>query len=220
MVEWYEAYADYRDTAERCEQLVAAVAAEAGYAGDLDFSPPWRRVTLRDALLEHAGIDVLAHRDRDALAAAIRDAELDVPLDRTWSQLVDDLLSKYAEPRFEQPTFVLDYPVEMSPLAKRHRDDPTLVERFEAFCRGMEIANAFSELNDPDEQRARFADQREQAAAGDTEAQPFDEAFLRALEHGMPPTGGCGIGVDRLVMVLTGARSIRDVVLFPALREP
>jgi lysyl-tRNA synthetase class 2 len=132
---------------------------------------------------------------------------------------VDELLSKHVEPTLMQPTFLLDYPVALSPFAKRHRSDPRLVERFEAFVGGMEFANAFTELNDPDEQRRRFDEQRRLAGAGDLEAQPYDEAFLTALEHGMPPTGGIGIGIDRLVMALTGRRSIREVVLFPAMRE-
>ena len=136
----------------------------------------------------------------------------------TWGRLVDHLLSKYVEPKLVQPTFLLDYPVELSPFAKRHRSEEGLVERWEAFCGGFEISNAFSELNDPDDQRRRFEQQAEELRRGDEEAQPFDEAFLEALEYGMPPTGGVGLGIDRLVMVLAGARSLREVVLFPAMR--
>jgi lysyl-tRNA synthetase class 2 len=219
MLEFYEAYADYRHMASRCEQLVAYVADEVGYQGPYDFSPPWRRETLAGAILDRTGIDIIAARDRDALAAAMRAHDLAVPADDTWPQLVDELLSKHVEPTLTEPTFLLDYPVELSPLAKRHRSEPGLVERFEAYVGGMEIANAFSELNDPDEQRRRFEDQRALARAGDEEAQPFDEAFVQALEQGMPPTGGIGIGIDRLVMVLTGTKSIREVVLFPAMRD-
>ncbi|HTX47635.1 MAG TPA: lysine--tRNA ligase [Solirubrobacteraceae bacterium] len=219
MLEWYEAYADYNDVAERCEKLVAYVASEVGYDGEISFAPPWRRETLAGAIAERTGIDVLAHRDRDALAEAMRARGHEVPPDDTWPQLVDELLSKHVEPTLIQPTFLLDYPVELSPLAKRHRSEPGLVERFEAYAAGMEIANAFSELNDPDDQRRRFEEQTRFAAAGDEEAQPYDEAFVQALEQGMPPTGGIGIGIDRLVMLLTGMRSIREVVLFPAMRD-
>ena len=219
MLEFYEAYADYLDMASRCEQLVAYVAEEIGYEGPHDFSPPWHRETLAGAILERTGIDILAARERDALAEAMRSRGYAVPEEDTWPQLVDELLSKHVEPTLTRPTFLLDYPVELSPLAKRHRSEPGLVERFEAFVGGMEIANAFSELNDPDEQRRSFEEQRALASAGDEEAQPYDEAFIQALEHGMPPTGGIGIGIDRLVMVLTGRRSIREVVLFPAMRD-
>jgi lysyl-tRNA synthetase, class II len=219
MLEFYEAYADYLDIALRCEQLVSYAAVEAGYSGEIDLSPPWRRETLVGAIRDRTGIDVLEFPDRDALAAAMTARGLAVPEGDTWPQLVDELLSKHVEPTLIEPTFLMDYPVELSPFAKRHRADPRLVERFEAYIGGLEIANAFTELNDPDEQRRRFIEQRELAGAGDEETQPFDEGFLEALEQGMPPTGGIGIGIDRLVMVLTGRRSIREVVLFPAMRD-
>jgi lysyl-tRNA synthetase, class II len=221
MVEWYEAYADYTDEMRRVEEMVDAMAKACGYRGDIDLSPPWPRVTLRDAILEKTGIDILANRDRDALVAAIAASDrTDLePEDRTWPQLVDDLLSKHVEPDIREPRFIIDYPVELSPFAKAHRSEPGLVERFEAFVDRMEFANAFTELNDPDDQRARFEAQLRYAAEGDEETQPMDEAFLSALEHGMPPTGGVGVGIDRLVMLMTGKRSIREVVLFPAMRD-
>ena len=219
MLEWYEAYADYNDIAARCERLVADVASDIGYDGEIDFTPPWRRETLAGAIRDRTGIDVLAHRDREALDAAMRAHGMHPAEDDGWPQLVDELLSKHVEPTLTQPTFLMDFPVELSPLAKRHRSEDGLVERFEAYVGGFEIANAFTELNDPDDQRQRFEQQRALAAAGDEEAQPYDETFIQALEHGMPPTGGIGIGIDRLVMVLTGLRSIREVVLFPAMRD-
>ncbi|MEZ0292265.1 MAG: lysine--tRNA ligase [Solirubrobacteraceae bacterium] len=219
VLEWYEAYADYDDVARRCEALVASVAEAVGYEGELDFSTPWRRETLAGAIDARAGVDILANRDLESLRAAMRARGHEVPENETtWGQLVDHLLSKYVEPELIQPTFLTDYPVEISPLAKRHRSEPGLTERWEAFAAGMEFANAFTELNDPDDQRARFEDQRNNAAEGDEEAHPVDEAYLAALEQGMPPTGGIGIGIDRLVMLLTGQRSIREVVLFPAMR--
>jgi lysyl-tRNA synthetase class 2 len=209
MLEFYEAYADYLIIADRFERLMAAV----GVAG------PWRRETLVGAIRDRTGIDVLSLHEREALAVEMRARGIDAPAGDTWPQLVDELLSKHVEPTLVEPTILLDYPVEMSPFAKTHRSDPRLVERFEAYIGGIEIANAFTELNDPDEQRRRFEAQRALAGAGDEEAQPFDEAFLQALEQGMPPTGGLGLGIDRLVMVLTGTRSIREVVLFPAMRD-
>ena len=219
MLEWYEAYADYEDIAARCERLVGYVAEQVGYGGPLDFTPPWRRETLADAILARTGIDIREARERDALAAELQAHGIAVPEGDAWPQLVDELLSKHVEPTLIEPTFILDYPVELSPFAKRHRFEEGLVERFEAFAGGIELANAFSELNDPDEQRRRFEQQRELAGAGDEEAQPYDEAFIQALEYGMPPTGGIGIGIDRLVMLMTGRRSIREVVLFPAMRD-
>jgi lysyl-tRNA synthetase, class II len=203
MLEWYEAYADYGDIAARLEELIYYVAGEVGYDGPIDFSPPWRRVTLRDAIRDKTGLDI---------------ATDDLPGEGTWAKRVDDTLSKQVEPDLHDPTFVLDYPKELSPFAKDHRSEPGLVERFECYAGGMEFANAFTELNDPDEQRARFEQQRVDEAAGDEETQPYDEDFVRALEHGMPPTGGIGIGIDRLVMLMSGRRSIREVVLFPAMR--
>ena len=220
VVEWYEAYADYKDVMRRVEELLPRVAMAAGYVGEIDFTPPYRRVTLRDAIHEATGIDVLELRDRDALASAIAASGSEIPTEGlTWPELVDDLFSKVVEPTLVAPTFVIDYPKEISPLAKDHRSEPGLVERFEAFAGGMEIANAFSELNDPDEQRARFEAQRRFAEEGHDEAMPLDEAYLQALEHGLPPAGGIGIGIDRLVMLLTGKRTIREVVLFPAMRD-
>ncbi len=218
MLEWYEAYADYGVVAQALEQLVASVAAEVGYEGELDLTPPWRRVTLRDAIRQHTGVDVLAHRERDALVEAALAEGIEVDPSETWAKLVDGLLSKHVEPKLIQPTFVVDYPVELSPFAKAHRSEPGLVERFECFAQGIEFANAFSELNDPDEQRRRFAAQAEELRRGDADAQPHDEDFLRALEQGMPPTAGVGLGIDRLVMLLTGAPSLREVLLFPAMR--
>src|SRR5436305_2665236 len=222
MLEWYEACADYESTAGRVETMVAEVAERvlgttvvARDGVSLDFAPPWNRVSFRKAIREHSGIDIAEHPTREALAAAIG-TEPDP--DEGWGKLVDGLLSKHVEPQLIQPTFVLDYPVELSPFAKSHRSEDGLVERFEAFAGGMEIANGFTELNDPDEQRRRFEQQAEELARGDEEAQPYDEDFVVALEQGMPPTGGVGIGIDRLVMLLTGAKSVREVVLFPAMR--
>ena len=218
-IEYYEAYADYLDVALRFEELMAFVADQVGYDGPIDFRSPWRRETLTDAISTRTGIDIRQHTDRESLAKAMSDKGLVAPETDSWPQLVDELVSKHVEPTLQQPTLLLDYPVELSPLAKRHREKPGLVERFEAFIGGMEVANAFTELNDPDDQRARFEEQRRLAASGDEEAQPYDEAFVQALEYGMPPTGGIGIGIDRLVMTLTGTNSIREVVLFPAMRD-
>jgi len=223
MLEWYEAYADYEDIAAELESLVSEVGEQVNGTTtverdgeQIDLAPPWRRVTLRDAIREETGIDILEHRERDALAEAMGG---DVDPKAGWGKLVDDLLSKSVEPKLIAPTFVTDYPVELSPFAKRHRTEEGLVERWEAFVGGMEISNAFTELNDPDDQRRRFEQQAAEIDRGDDEAAPYDESYVQALEQGMPPTGGCGLGIDRLVMVLTGAKSLREVILFPAMRS-
>jgi lysyl-tRNA synthetase, class II len=222
MLEWYEAYADYDVVASELEDLVSSVAKEVlgtttieREGETIELAPPWRRVTLRDAIKERTGIDVLEHPSRERLAEAMGSKP---DPEEGWGKLVDGLLSKEVEPTLIQPTFVTDYPVELSPFAKRHRSEDGLVERWEAFLGGIEIANAFTELNDPDEQRRRFEAQGEETARGDEETQPYDEAFVEALEQGMPPTGGAGLGIDRLVMILTGAKTLREVVLFPAMR--
>jgi lysyl-tRNA synthetase class 2 len=223
MLEWYEAYADYEKTAHDLEHLVSEVAervlgttmVERGGV-EIDLAPPWKRVSLRDAVRERTGIDISEHPTREALAEAMG-GEPDPS--EGWGKLVDGLLAKSVEPELIQPTFIVDYPVELSPFAKAHRSEAGLVERWEAFIGGIEIANSFSELNDPDEQRRRFEQQAAELQRGDEEAQPYDEAFVEALEHGMPPTGGVGLGIDRLAMMLTGARSLREIVLFPAMRS-
>jgi len=224
MLECYQAYADYNDMMELAEQMIYAIAQELGLERlsyqehTIDLTPPWRRLTLREALLEHTGLDIEALPTHEALWEAVQRKGLFVDEQPTWGKLVDELVSEYVEPRLIQPTFLLDYPREISPLAKAKPTAPHLVERFEPFIGGLELGNAFSELNDPLDQRERFKQQEEQRRRGDEEAHPLDEDFLLALEYGMPPTGGLGIGVDRLVMLFTDARSIRDVILFPALR--
>ncbi len=222
MVEFYEAYADYEVASARLEELVRAAAAAVEYAGELEFAGPWRRVGFVESIARATGIDLKATAREDAaLAGAIRERGVEVDTEgASWAQMADALLSKFVEPTLIQPTFVLDYPVELSPFARAHRSEPGLVERWEAFAGGMEIANAFSELTDPDIQRERFEAQVRLAGQDGGEAsQPYDELFVQALEQGMPPAGGVGLGIDRLVMLLTGRDSIREVVLFPALKS-
>lgn len=226
MMEVYWAYADYRDMMTLTEEMIAAIARDClgGTTVEidgrpLDLAPPWRRATVRDAILEGTGIDIEACPDLASLEAAVAAAGHEVAKQPTWPRLVDELLGDFVEPRIWEPTFLMDHPVALSPLAKRKPEDPRYAERFEPLVAGFELGNAFSELNDPLEQRARFEDMAAQRAAGDDEAHPLDEDFLEALLYGMPPTGGLGIGVDRLVMVLTGRMNIRDVVLFPQLRH-
>ena len=228
MMECYQAYADYRDMMALVEEMIEAVATEVCggtrvvYQGrEIDLSRGWPRIALGESIASATGIDVLAHADLADLQAAVRAAGVEAADAPTWAHLVDDLFSRHVEPDLVQPTLVTDYPAELSPLAKRSVADPRLAERFEPFIAGMEIGNAFSELNDPDDQRERMEQQVRARAAGDDEAQPLDEDYLVALEHGLPPTGGLGIGVDRLVMVLADAANLREVILFPHLRpEP
>lgn len=225
MLEFYVAYADYQDLIVLTEELLSSVARQIlgttviDYQGaTIDLTPPWRRWSYRQALCEVNGLDpsVLQRRD-EALAAAKR---LKVPVDpqAPLFKIVNDIFEETVEPNLRQPTFITDYPIEISPLARRKDADPSLTDRFELYIAGREIANAFSELNDPLDQRERFEQQAAQRNAGDEEAHLVDEDFLRALEFGMPPTAGEGIGIDRLIMLLTDQASIRDVVLFPQLR--
>jgi len=225
MMECYQAYADYYDMMHLVEEMLAFIARQVlgttqiRYQGhDVDLTPPWRRLTIRQALLDATGVDIEVDRTLEALWGRVCELNLAVEPQPTWGKLVDELLSTFVEPNLIQPTFIMDYPVEISPLAKKKPDAPHLVERFEPFAGGLELGNAFTELNDPLDQRERFLAQAKQRAAGDEEAQPLDEDFIQAMMYGMPPTGGLGIGVDRLVMLLTDQTSIREVILFPQLR--
>ena len=216
MLEWYEAYADYTDTMARIEELVEAVARETTggtqvtFRGhEIDLKAPWARVKFVDALEERG----LWTRDEAELRALLDERGVDTKQDKSWAQLVDHAHSHFVEPELIQPTILYDYPVELSPFARATDDDPSIVERFEYFVGGMELGNAFSELNDPDEQAARFAQQ-----AAEVGGEPGDPDYVEALAYGMPPTGGLGLGIDRLAMVLTGREAIRDAILFPALR--
>ncbi|HEU4449416.1 MAG TPA: lysine--tRNA ligase [Gaiellaceae bacterium] len=217
MLEWYEAFADYRDTMVRVEELVAGVAQDVlgtttvSFRGhEVDLAPPWQRLTLV-AALEELG---LWTRDEADLRRRLEERGVDTAADRSWAQLVDHALSHFVEPELIRPTILHDYPVEVSPFARRTVDDPTLTERFEYFAAGMELGNAYSELIDPDEQKGRL-----EAQAAETGGTPGDPDFVEALSYAMPPTGGLGLGLDRLVMLMTGRETIRDVILFPALRE-
>ena len=226
MLEFYEAYADCEDVMGRTERLVAAAALAVNgttvvevKGREVDLAPPWPRLDLGAAIEAKTGVNPLAlGRDADELAGILRGKGLDTSKDRTWAQLVDHMLSHFVEPDLIAPTFLVDYPVELSPLSRRKPGADGIVERFEAFCGGMEISNGFSELNDPDDQRARFEEQAAAGRAGDEEAHPVDEDYVTALEYGLPPTGGVGLGIDRLAMLLTGQETVREVVLFPAMR--
>ncbi len=224
-MECYWAYADYNDMMSLTERMVTQIAKEVlgstriiYQEQEIELSPPWRRMTLREAILSESGIDIEKFATLAELRAEIHKKKLKIELQPTWGKQIDELLKVFVEPKLIQPTFIIDYPVELSPLAKKKPSNPRLVERFEPFIGGMEFGNAFSELNDPLDQRERFMAQEALHRAGDEETQPLDEDFLTALEYGMPPTGGLGIGIDRLTMILTDAPSIREVILFPALR--
>ena len=224
-MESYEAYADYNDIMALVETMVEGLASALlgtttlQYGGAaIDVKAPWRRLDLRTAILEHAGIDIDVHRDAPSLAGRMREAGVTVTQEDSWGRLVDKLLGDRVEPHLVQPTFLIDYPVEMTPLAKRHPDKDGYVERFEGFAAGMEVCNAFTELNDPMEQRRRFAEQEAlRRLHGGEDFDRLDEDFLAAVEYGMPPTGGLGVGIDRLAMLFSGQGTVREVVLFPHL---
>lgn len=225
-VEVYQAYADYIDMMDLTEQLISFVceqicgSTQISYQGvDVDLTPPWRRATMHELVQEATGLDFASFADVKVAVAAMRDAGLDIPAEvESIGRLLNEAFEQAVEGTLIQPTFVLDYPIEISPLARKHRSKPDLVERFELFIVGRETANAFSELTDPLDQRQRLELQQARKLAGDLEAQGVDEDFLQALEVGMPPTGGLGIGIDRLAMLLTDSPSIRDVIAFPLLR--
>jgi lysyl-tRNA synthetase, class II len=225
-LEFYEAYADYDDVMRRTEEMVAYVAQKVNgsmvitwQGREINLTPPWKRIPLRQAILEESDIDYEQFPDADSLRAEMRRLGIDAGSDSSWGKLVDTLLSKFVEPNLIQPTFLIDYPKDVSPLAKSSPDDPLQVERFEGFVAGFEICNAFSELNDPQDQLQRFLDENYRAIEGDEEAHPIDVDYIEALSYGLPPTGGFGMGVDRLTMLLTDRDTIREVILFPHLRE-
>lgn len=225
-LEFYEAYTDYHGIMRRCEEMLAHVARKLSggtvisYQGqEIDLAPPWRRVTLREAIIQYAGVDYRQYPTAQELAAAMRERGHQPESTSNRGKLIDSLLGNYVEPNLIQPTFVLDYPIEISPLAKKTADDPNTVERFEFFIAGMEMGNAFTELNDPIDQRERMEWMQELYGAGDEDRHPVDEDYLLAMSYGMPPNGGFGAGVDRLAMLFTDNTSIRDVLLFPHLRS-
>ncbi len=226
MMECYQAYANYEDMMRLVEEMFRAIAVavhgspQVPYQGQtLDFAPAWARRSYADAIRETTGVDIRAARTLPDLHAAIATAGVKVEHKPTWGKQVDELFSEFVEPTLQQPTFVLDYPVELSPFAQRKPDDPDYTERFEGYVAGMEIANAFSELNDPLDQEHRFIEQGRAYDAGDDEAHQMDRDYINALMYAMPPTGGLGVGVDRLAMIMTDQTTIREVIFFPHLRS-
>jgi len=225
MMELYEAYQDYLGLMDETEEMLVHIirnltgATTFSYQGEtIHAERPWRRMTLFDAIREYAGIDLEATRDRDEAARLAASAGVEITPDMGYGRIVDEVMSAKVKPHLVQPVFLYDYPIELSPLAKKKRDNPALTERFQPFIARLEVGNAFSELNDPIDQRARFLEQVRLREAGDDEAQYLDEDYITALETGMPPCAGLGIGIDRLVMLLTDSASIREVILFPLLR--
>ncbi len=224
-LESYQAYSDYNEVMEMVETMVSTLATD--LLGDtkieigsttVDLKPPWKRLSLRQAIITYAGLDIEEYPEAQSLAAQMRERNVAVTQEDSWGRLVDKLLGDKVEPNLVQPTFLIDYPVEMTPLAKRIPGNPRYVERFEGFINGMEVCNAYSELNDPIEQRLRFEEQEElRKGHGGENFDRLDEEFLTAVEYGMPPTGGLGMGIDRLMMMLSGQSTIREVVLFPHL---
>jgi lysyl-tRNA synthetase class 2 len=227
MLESYEAYADYNDVMQMFEEMVYQVSKQVlgssrvEFGGNiLDFEPPWPRLGLRQAVIQYSGIDFEQYPDADSLRARMEEAGIAVDPQKDRGRLIDELISTYVEPNIIQPTFIVDYPIEMSPLAKTKPEDSCYVERFEVFAGGgIELANAFTELNDPAEQKLRFEEQMKERRGEDDEQWTIDRDYLLALEYGMPPTGGLGVGIDRLVMLLANKQSIREVILFPQLKE-
>jgi len=224
MLEVYVAYRDYVWMMVLVEETISQVALAVNGSmkvniggNEIDFTPPWKRMTMFDAIYEHTGRRLRGKTEVE-LRQAVKELHVEVAPTDGAGVIIDEIFSKKVQAHLIQPTFITDYPVEMSPLAKRHRSEDGLVERFEAICNGQEICNAFSELNDPLDQRARFEEQMRRRARGEVEVQPLDEDFLRALEYGMPPTAGLGVGIDRLAMLLTGQESIRDVIFFPQMK--
>jgi lysyl-tRNA synthetase class 2 len=225
MMECYQAFTDYEGMMDLSQEMLQFIAREVTggtrveYLGEsIEFGGTWPRISMHEAIRNRSGVDVTRTTDLASLRDAIRKSGREPGDAPTWAKLVDDLFSEVVEPELRQPTFITNHPVALSPLAKRSASDPRFVERFEIFATGIELGNAFSELNDPVDQRARFEEQAHAQADGDDEAQPFDEDYLVALEHGLPPTGGLGLGVDRLAMILGGVASIREVILFPHMR--
>ncbi len=226
LLESYEAYADYTDVMEMQEQMIYHICkqvlgtAEIKYGNNtIDLKPPWQRITLRDAVKEYGGIDYVSYPTAAGLREKMRSLNMEADTNKNWAKLVDELLKTYVRPKLIQPTIVFDYPASMSPLAKNKPGKERVVERFQAVAGGLEIDNAYSELNDPIEQRERFQEQMKDRHGDEEEQWTIDEDYLTALEYGMPPTGGLGVGIDRLVMLLTNQQSIREVILFPQLRE-
>jgi lysyl-tRNA synthetase class 2 len=223
-MELYVAFEDYQWMMEFTEKMIHYICEEVmggskiTYQGNkIDLKPPWRRLPLFEGIKEYTDMDISDADENELRKAADK---LKITVEDGWGsgKIIDEIFSEFVEPKLIQPTFIIDYPIEMSPLAKKHRDNPRLVERFEPIIAGKEIGNAFSELNDPLDQRERFEAQMELRASGDEEAQVLDEDYIRALEYGMPPTAGLGIGIDRLVMLMTDQASIRDVLFFPQMR--